>query len=256
MLVRNCVVSPSFGRFHCLRDPRRLATRTMATHASAEQQQGLQPHSSPVQRPRRRGRVALFAPNLVCYARLLLLCGVVACGRNAPAACAWVYLLFASLDAVDGFLARKLHQTSSFGAALDVCVDNMGRSLLWVLSTAPPALAVAMPSLEWLTFCVTHSRATAGAAWKAGSFDGAPALLRWLVTRGMSAPQGKVMLLSLQLLPLAVFLRGAPPCGWLSKASTALFPALVVGRLCAAAVEVWLVGRHVSELLQADAETT
>lgn len=32
---------------------------------------------------------------------------------------------------LDGWLARRLGQTSRFGAWLDVVVDNMGRGMLW-----------------------------------------------------------------------------------------------------------------------------
>lgn len=32
---------------------------------------------------------------------------------------------------VDGWLARRLGQTSKFGAWLDVVVDNLGRGMLW-----------------------------------------------------------------------------------------------------------------------------
>ncbi|KAL3992420.1 E3 ubiquitin-protein ligase [Sarotherodon galilaeus] len=35
--------------------------------------------------------------------------------------------------AVDGWLARRLGQTSRFGAWLDVAVDNLGRGMLWSL---------------------------------------------------------------------------------------------------------------------------
>jgi len=32
---------------------------------------------------------------------------------------------------VDGWVARKLQQTSRFGAWLDVVIDNVGRGMLW-----------------------------------------------------------------------------------------------------------------------------
>lgn len=41
--------------------------------------------------------------------------------------CGWCFLC----SGVDGWLARKLGQTSRFGAWLDVVVDNMGRGMLW-----------------------------------------------------------------------------------------------------------------------------
>lgn len=34
---------------------------------------------------------------------------------------------------VDGWMARRLGQTSRFGAWLDVVVDNLGRGMLWSL---------------------------------------------------------------------------------------------------------------------------
>lgn len=39
------------------------------------------------------------------------------------------YFIFA--PGVDGWVARRLQQTSRFGAWLDVVIDNIGRGMLW-----------------------------------------------------------------------------------------------------------------------------
>ncbi|XP_077064530.1 uncharacterized protein LOC143716171 isoform X2 [Siphateles boraxobius] len=42
-----------------------------------------------------------------------------------------VLLYVPNVIGVDGWVARKLQQTSRFGAWLDVVIDNVGRGMLW-----------------------------------------------------------------------------------------------------------------------------
>ena len=127
--------------------------------------------------------VVLYTPNVIGYARLLLtLVSLVAAARAAagdggsvaesaaaaaaqrPVLC-WIYLAAvlaaAALDAVDGWAARRLGQTSTFGAQLDVVCDNALRSSCWVVATlAEPRvlpISVAVLCLEWLTLLATQS---------------------------------------------------------------------------------------------------
>ncbi|XP_039478558.1 CDP-diacylglycerol--inositol 3-phosphatidyltransferase 1 [Oreochromis aureus] len=76
-------------------------------------------------------KVLLYWPNIVGYIRIGLVFAAWA-AYETPVVFLPLYSL-TSLDAVDGWLARRLGQTSRFGAWLDVAVDNLGRGMLWSL---------------------------------------------------------------------------------------------------------------------------
>lgn len=76
-------------------------------------------------------------PNMVSVARFPLLAVVVALLYIAtPAARAWtVPLLFLLIlsDLLDGYLARRLEQTSLLGSVLDIAGDRAAEQVLWVV---------------------------------------------------------------------------------------------------------------------------
>jgi CDP-diacylglycerol--glycerol-3-phosphate 3-phosphatidyltransferase len=87
-------------------------------------------------------------PNLVSYLRILLIPLVILCFFSGlPNANFWAALLFtiASLsDWLDGFLARRLNQTSKFGAFLDPVADKLLVAIVLIaLVTAYPSLLLA-----------------------------------------------------------------------------------------------------------------
>ncbi len=196
--------------------------------------------------------VALFVPNVICYARAALLLGVCA-SAAVPVRAAALYVVCFALDGVDGFAARSLHQSSSFGAFLDVAVDNAGRALMWALSGAPAAAVAFFPALEGLALAATHARA--GAAWKSVGFAAAPASVAWLMQRGFRTPQGAVLVAGLHFLPLALFLHhsGAAAAVQHTPAWRALLALLVLGRALALCAEVWVLAAHTGMMLRADA---
>uniref|UniRef100_A0A7S3G6Z0 CDP-diacylglycerol--inositol 3-phosphatidyltransferase n=1 Tax=Palpitomonas bilix TaxID=652834 RepID=A0A7S3G6Z0_9EUKA len=108
-------------------------------------------------------RVLLFVPNLIGYARLILLAVGVAAERWNPAVFFYLWLVSASLDLVDGIAARKLKQCSHFGEVLDVVADNVTRTLVWSMvartarGTVETHLAPFFISVEWITFVSSHS---------------------------------------------------------------------------------------------------
>lgn len=67
----------------------------------------------------------LNIPNAITLLRLLAAPGVVWLILHAQweAAC-WLFLVAALSDGVDGYLARRLRQTTAFGAALDALTDK------------------------------------------------------------------------------------------------------------------------------------
>jgi phosphatidylglycerophosphate synthase len=208
-------------------------------------------------------RVVFFAPNLVGYCRLALLVGVAAFASSPRLAVALYCLCFA-LDGVDGWAARRLGQETSFGAFLDVAVDNAGRALVWWMSGSP--LAALVPALEGLTFAALQSTGPGGAAapaaeradvlasatWKERAFIGAPWLCRTLTANGFRTPQGALVIAGLHFLPAALYLRqqeGVEGRGW-----TVLISLLAAGRAAAAYVELWVLQRHLRNLLKHDTD--
>lgn len=77
-----------------------------------------------------RRNVFLFVPNLIGYLRIILLIissyYITSNHRFGLA----IYLLSCSMDAVDGFAARLLNQSSTFGSMLDMITDRVSTMCL------------------------------------------------------------------------------------------------------------------------------
>ena len=75
--------------------------------------------------------------NLITLCRLLLLFLLVVMAYHAPPA--WqlidapLLLLIIALDGLDGYVARKLSETSVFGSIFDIAVDRVVENVLWVV---------------------------------------------------------------------------------------------------------------------------
>ena len=54
---------------------------------------------------------------------------------QAPLSCLLFYAINAILDVFDGAVARRLDQSSAFGATLDFWIDVLGRGVLWTTAT-------------------------------------------------------------------------------------------------------------------------
>ncbi len=74
-------------------------------------------------------------PNLVGYARIVLT-AVAFLDWRSPSHFFWNYYFGFALDAVDGFAARVLHQSSEFGAQLDMLTDRCATGALLTLLAA------------------------------------------------------------------------------------------------------------------------
>lgn len=84
---------------------------------------------------RTRWPAALFVPNLVGYARILLTVLAFLDWRS-PTHFFWFYYFGFALDAMDGLAARVLGQSSEFGAQLDMLTDRCATgALLTLLAT-------------------------------------------------------------------------------------------------------------------------
>lgn len=76
------------------------------------------------------GQVLLFVPNLIGYSRIIFALSSLAVMKYHPKVCTALYCVSCLLDALDGQAARKLNQTSQFGAILDMVTDRCTTALL------------------------------------------------------------------------------------------------------------------------------
>jgi len=89
------------------------------------------------------GQVLLYVPNLIGYARVILLIASLFFMLNDPWTTAGLYMSSALLDAFDGHAARILGQCSKFGAMLDMLTDRVATSmLLMALSVLYPKYSI------------------------------------------------------------------------------------------------------------------
>eukprot|EP01147_Barroeca_monosierra_P002023 gene2023-5096_t len=143
--------------------------------------------------------ILLYLPNIIGYLRLFLIIISMFTLWSRPLWFLFAYSLQAILDAVDGFLARKLRQSSAFGAWLDVVIDNVGRSLLW--SYAAPTIGPIVACLEWLAFVCNHAK---GPSWKS-KYNDAPHWVQAVMRNGFRSPCGVLVLAGIHVLPLFIY---------------------------------------------------
>lgn len=193
--------------------------------------------------------VLLYWPNVIGYIRIGLVFAAWA-AREIPAVFVSLYSIYAALDGLDGWLARRLNQTSRFGAWLDVVVDNLGRGMLWSLLSEWGWLP---SSLEWCVFVCNHS--ARGDQWK-NSFTTSPPFIQAVMANGFRTPLGTWVVSGLHCLPLWLYgcQRGflsqyLPP--WIQALGTLL---LASGRLLALSVEMWCIWTHIEYLNREELE--
>ncbi|KAK9817549.1 hypothetical protein WJX74_004121 [Apatococcus lobatus] len=196
-----------------------------------------------------QGPVVLFAPNLVGYVRLCLLASSILTGTGSPAVTVFLLCFNLLLDGLDGFLARRLGQASSFGAFLDVLIDNATRGVFYVWAFDSPA-GVLFVLLEMLSFLCTHKGG--GAAWKTGYFSNSPWWVQKVMANGFRTPQGSLTVLGLMGCPVWLWTRRWYPASVFASPFFAV-PA-VIGRCMAGAVEIWVIARHIQGMLREDAQ--
>ncbi|XP_064392898.1 uncharacterized protein LOC135340487 [Halichondria panicea] len=194
--------------------------------------------------------VFCYIPNLIGYLRLILLL------------VAWIffdkivvflplYIVSALLDCVDGIVARRLKQTSEFGAWLDVLIDNIGRSIIW--ARLPYSWGVFVLCVEWSVFVCTH---TSGHAWK-NSFGSAPWWVKSVMENGFYSVMGLITISGLHGLPPYLYFYNHVQLHpeLFPQIFQTLHPLLVLpvvalgaGRLLCMAVEVWCIREHALHL--------
>lgn len=202
--------------------------------------------------------VLFNVPNSIGYARLCCLALATYLTQHHALIAFTLHSANLMLDYADGFYARKHMQTTAFGAILDVLLDNLSRGILWVQATGTFGACVIV--LEMGTFAFTYK--AGGSAWKEGCFKNAPSWVLMVMGSNFKNVTGAFAVVGLMGCPLYFwtrfnFKRFRPgPCKRLILATVIENPivgaVVVLGRLLAAAVEVWAVQRHFRELLQED----
>eukprot|EP00053_Salpingoeca_punica_P009421 m.84424 g.84424 ORF g.84424 m.84424 type:complete len:218 (+) comp15019_c0_seq1:67-720(+) len=190
-------------------------------------------------------QVLLYVPNLIGYARCILL--LVGFSLTSPLWFCILYCIQAILDGFDGVLARRLNQCSAFGAWFDVVIDNIGRACLW--SRISPHFAL-VGCVEWLTFLCHH--ASAGAAWKT-DFGPAPVFVQRVMANGFKTPLGVAAITGVHVLPIWLYFAPA-----LNLPAVLVYPGalvLIACRLFAFSVEAFFVSSYVQRLLQTPSVT-
>ncbi|XP_042343139.1 uncharacterized protein si:ch1073-145m9.1 isoform X2 [Plectropomus leopardus] len=196
-------------------------------------------------------QVLLFWPNVIGYVRIGLVLAAWA-AYETPAVFVCLYSLSIALDGVDGWLARRLGQSSRFGAWLDVVVDNLGRGMLWSRLFEWGWLVSA---LEWCVFVCNHS--ARGDQWKT-SFISSPRFIQAVMANGFRTPLGSWVVSGLHCLPLWLYgyqwdllshWLSLPP--WVQAVGTLL---LAAGRLLALSVEIWCIWTHIEYLTSDETE--
>ena len=77
-------------------------------------------------------KVFFYRANIVDYVRLVLLVGAFV-AHNHPYVFFVLYALSQLMDMLDGYMARKYDECSSFGAVLDMVLDRASDSMIFVL---------------------------------------------------------------------------------------------------------------------------
>jgi len=214
--------------------------------------------------------ILLFIPNIVTYVRFFA--GFLALTQIRSHPLVYILLMVASLllDIADGYLARHFHQTSRYGAFIDVVVDNLHRTAMWfgaaLLSPTNQLSDVAsllystgcllIPCVEWTTFACSHaSSLVTGQHWKFVEED-APWLQRVMFRNGFRNSLGYVVMISLFGLPLVLFARTIDPVVPFPSPFSFLVPHLdwvvwvmVAGRLIGLVIEFGVIKSHISKLL-------
>ncbi|CAL8344170.1 unnamed protein product [Arctogadus glacialis] len=198
-----------------------------------------------------RRHVFVYWPNIIGYIRIVLV-SISWVVFKRPAFFIPLYSISILLDGVDGWVARRLEQTSRFGAWLDVVVDNLSRGMLWSMLFEWGWLVTA---IEWCVFVCNHS--ARGADWKS-SFSTSPYLVRSIMAKGFKTPLGTWVIIGIHCLPLWLYGHRwgilSAPLGLPPLIQTLGTLGLTAGRLLGFVAEVWCIWVHIKHLIDDEIE--
>ena len=207
--------------------------------------------------------VALYLPNILGYARILLAFWGLYKSFFDPVEAVLLFILSASLDLFDGILARALNQTSAFGVLVDIAADNILRTCGWMAAALDPEASPSLKlvsagviCLEWITMLSTQLHANISQQhWKAQR-ENDPILVRALFANGFKNPIGALSMYGLFSSYLWAY--GAHHAQLYERIPMyeLLQYTAYIGRVLSIFVELYMVKSYLSLVIDRDAKTT
>lgn len=206
-------------------------------------------------------KVALYWPNILCYARIILAFVGLGYANESPSTAVFLWVGSAVLDLLDGPLARLLNQCSQFGVLLDIAADNVLRTSVWVAVAivtpfrALQILAVTIVCTEWITMLVTqlHSVQSGGEHWKK-TRENDPWIVGMFFANNFRNPLGTLGILGLFSANLFLFGSHFPSIYSKIPGFHVFLTLACAGRLLSFAIELWMCWGYVSYVLNEDAQ--
>ncbi len=203
--------------------------------------------------------VVFYIPNVLGYFRIVLAFWGLHVSSNRPLLALGIWIVSASLDLVDGILARVLNQASSLGVLLDIAADNILRSTIWigVVATDPSYRLVAclVITLEWTTMIATQLHATqSGTHWKA-TREKDPWVIKSIFANNFRTPLGTWCIYG--LFSSSMFAYASQHKELMTMVPFFLFWKYLAysGRLISILAEVWLTLGYLNLVIERDTES-
>jgi CDP-diacylglycerol--inositol 3-phosphatidyltransferase len=105
--------------------------------------------------PESTENVFLFWPNIIGYWRIVLAIGALWYMPLHPRTCSALYSVSCLLDALDGYAARYLNQSTKFGAVLDMVTDRCTTACLLVSILRNTKRDIDLSSPGFPVFCLS-----------------------------------------------------------------------------------------------------
>lgn len=204
--------------------------------------------------------VPLFVPNLLCYLRIILsFCGLQV-SHSRPVWAIFFWVAAAVLDVLDGYLARKLGQCSSFGIVLDVAADNILRTVVWLAAAIqePTSYSLAAGffiSLEWTTMVCTQLHSISSESHWKQSRTNDPWLVRRVFANNFKTLFGGFCIYGLFASNMFAYTTHYPLFAESIPFFRYLKYAAYCGRCCSAVAELWLCKSYLSLLVDRDMQS-
>lgn len=208
-----------------------------------------------------RFSVALYWPNILCYARIALAFAGLGNASSKPIFAVAIWITSAVLDLFDGMIARMLNQTSKLGVILDIIADNVLRTSVWIAvaivteSTYLQLLALTIVCTEWITMLMTQLHSVqSGEHWKkARSND--PWFVCSYFENNFRNPLGTLGIFGLFSTNLFIFGAHFPVIYSRIPGFNLYLSVSCLGRLISFGVELWLSIGYLSFVLDQDARS-
>ncbi|KAI9739158.1 MAG: CDP-diacylglycerol-inositol 3-phosphatidyltransferase [Cirrosporium novae-zelandiae] len=130
--------------------------------------------------------IFLFWPNIIGYSRIILATASLYYMPLHPRTCSFLYSISCLLDALDGYAARHFHQSTTFGAVLDMVTDRCTTSCLLVyLASAWPRYSIVFQGLISLDLAshYMHMYATLAMAGSGQSHKKVDSSRSWILNK-------------------------------------------------------------------------